>query len=290
MANENKLFRQNSFKIVGTLVSADVKTGVGKNGGYVSVDTIITSDFDGKNHEYQVGFYANETTKEGAHSKLYDTYVALKNLEGSKVDVSGEIRENRYFSSNVGQLISTQLLSGKWVKSVPVTTANEATYELGGFLGRQVTEKKNKQDEVYRYDVVIGQSNYNGDNMSIFTLHINPTDMEILRGVEGYSIGDTVKLKGILAFTVETKTEIDPNSGFGEPMMRTFTNKQRNFYITSGSNPIEGDSAYDSVTIRTLKEAYDKRDVELMNAAKTTTATAPVVNEAPVTRRQTSLL
>lgn len=289
MANENKLFRANSFKVVGTLASADVKTGVAKNGGYVSVDAIVTSEFDGRMHEYQVGFFANETTKEGAHSKLYDTYVGLKDLVNHKVEINGDIRENRYWSTNLGQLISTQLLSGRWVKSVPVTTADEGTYELGGFFGR-ISEKRNKADEVYRYDVVIGQSNFNGDNMSVYTVHIDPTDREILAGVEGYSIGDTVKLKGTLAFTVETKTEVDPNSGFGQPMMRTFTNKQRNFYITSGSNPIEGDNAYDTVTISTLKAAYEKRDLELMSAAKTTTVTTPVVNEAPVTRRQTSLL
>jgi hypothetical protein len=128
--------------------------------------------------------------------------------------------------------------------------------------------------------------------MSIFTLHVNPNDREILNGVESYEIGETVKLKGKLAFTVETKTEADPNSGFGEPMMRTFTNKQRNFYIIGGSNPgaITGESAYDASVVKVLKEAYDKRDVELQASAKTEAPSAPVVNEAPVTRRQTSLL
>ena len=292
MANENKLFRTNSFKVVGTLAGAEVKTGVAKNGGYVSVDAVITAVIDGVNNEYQVGFFANETTKDGKHSKLYDTYVGLPELINKKVEITGEIRENRYWSTNLGQMVSTQLLSGRWVKGVPATTADEGTYEIGGFIGRQVTERKNKNDEVYRYDVTLGQSNFNGDGMSIFTLHVNPVDREILNGVESYEIGETVKLKGKLAFTVETKTEADPNSGFGEPMMRTFTNKQRNFYIIGGSNPgaITGESAYDASVVKILKEAYDKRDVELQASAKTEAPSAPVVNEAPVTRRQTSLL
>lgn len=292
MANENKLFRTNSFKVVGTLASAEVKTGVAKSGGYVSVDAVITAVIDGVNNEYQIGFYASETTKEGKHSKLYDTYVGLPELLNKKVEITGEIRENRYWSTNLGQLISTQLLSGRWVKGVPASTADEGSYEIGGFIGRQITERKNKNDEVYRYDVTVGQSNFNGDGMSIFTLHINPDNREILNGVESYEIGETVKLKGKLAFTVETKTEADPNSGFGEPMMRTYTNRQRNFYIIGGSNPgaISGDEAYTPAVVKQLKEAYDKRDVELQSSAKTEAPTAPVVNEAPVTRRQTSLL
>lgn len=292
MANENKLFRTNLFKVVGTLANVNVKTGVAKSGGYVSVDAVITAVIDGVNNEYQIGFYAAETTKEGKHSKLYDTYVGLPELLNKKVEITGEIRENRYWSTNLGQLISTQLLSGRWVKGVPASTTDEGSYEIGGFIGRQVTERKNKNDEVYRYDVTLGQSNFNGDGMSIFTLHINPENREILNGVESYEIGETVKLKGKLAFTVETKTEADPNSGFGEPMMRTYTNRQRNFYIIGGSNPgaITGDEAYTPAVVKQLKEAYDKRDVELQSSAKTEAPAAPVVNEAPVTRRQTSLL
>lgn len=292
MANENKLLRTNDFKVVGTLASADIKTGVAKNGGYVSVDAVVTAVIDGVNNEYQIGFFANETTKEGKHSKLYDTYAGLESFIGKKVEITGEIRENRYWSANLGQLISTQLLSGKWVKGVAVSTADEGSFTIGGFIGRQVAERTNKKDEVYRYDVTIGQSNFNGDGMSVFTLHIAPENREILNGVESYEVGETVKLKGKLAFTVETKTEADPNSGFGEPMMRTFTNKQRNFYIIGGSNPgaISGDEAYTPAVVKQLKEAYDKRDVELQSSAKTEAPTAPVVNEAPVTRRQTSLL
>lgn len=292
MANENKLFRVNDFKVVGTLVSAEVTAGNRSSDGaaYVSVDATVTSVIDGKTNEYQIGFYANQLTQEGKPSKLYETYSKLPELINKKVEISGEIRENRFWSKNAGQLVSTQLLSGKWVKGVAVTTADEGTFSLGGFVAKSIIEKRNKEDEIYRYDVTLAQSNYNGDNMNVFTIHVDPNDREIIAGVEGYQLGDTVKLIGKLAFYVETVTVEDKNSGFGAPMTRTFTNKQRNFYITSGSNPLSDESAYGQDTISKLSNAYKAKDIELANNAKLEAPAAPVTNAAPVSKRQTSLI
>lgn len=292
MANENKLFRTNDFKVVGTLVSAEVTAGNRSSDGaaYISVDATVTSVIDGKTNEYQIGFYANQLTQEGKTSKLYETYSKLPELINKKVEISGEIRENRFWSKNAGQLVSTQLLSGKWVKGVAVTTVDEGTFSLGGFVAKSIIEKRNKEDEIYRYDVTIAQSNYNGDNMNVFTIHVDPNDREIVAGVEGYQLGDTVKLIGKLAFYVETVTVEDKNSGFGAPMTRTFTNKQRNFYITSGSNPLSDESAYDQDAISKLSNAYKAKDIELANNAKLEAPAAPVTNAAPVSKRQTSLI
>lgn len=289
--NENKLFKVNDFKVVGTLTNAEVTIGnrTTDGAGYVSVDATVSSVIDGKTNEYQIGFFANQLTKEGKPSKLYETYSKMAELIDKKVEITGEIRENRFWSKNAGLLVSTQLLSGKWVKGVAATTADEGTFSIGGFVAKSIMEKRNKDEEIYRYDVTIAQSNYNGDNMSVFTLHIDPNDREIVAGVEGYQLGDTVKLIGKLAFYVETVTVEDKNSGFGAPMTRTFTNKQRNFYITSGSNPLSDNSAYDQTSIANLSNAYKAKDVELMNSAKKE-APAPVVKSAPVSTRQTSLI
>ena len=192
----------------------------------------------------------------------------LGELIGKKIEVTGSIRENRFFSESANQLVSSQQLSGMWVKGVVETTADTGTFSLGGFLGRAVQERKNKNDEIYRYDMVIVQSLY--------------------------QVGDTFKVEGSLKFTVKEET-VQEETGFGKPITKTYKNKQKNFYVTSGSNVIYDEGkAYDVDVIKSLKAAYDAKDVELMSAkkevAKTTAAPAPVSAAPQVTKRQASLI
>lgn len=297
IVNENKLLRENSIKIVGKLTDAQATTGNRKDNGqgYISVDATIESVINGVTNEYKVNFYASQLTKDNKPSKLYESYSKLPEMIGRKVEVDGEIRENRYWSANLNQLISTQLLAGKFVKGVVESAVDTATFVIGGFLVKTPVEKRNKKDEVYRYDVTLGQSNYAGNGMSMITLHINPNDRQVVSGVESlYNVGDTVQFTGSLVFKTEIVTVEDENTAFGAPVTKTYTNRQSNFYIEGGSNPIADDRAYSSDVISTLINAYKAHDVELQNAAvsKAPAAnTAPVSNAAPtVTKRQTSLI
>lgn len=291
---ENKLFRTNTFKVVGRLLNTDVRTGTLKSNGqeYISIDVTVQSTIGGKNNEFEISLFANKLTKDGKPSQLYTSYSKLPELVNKKVEISGDIRENRYFSSNLNQIISTQQLNGRWVRGVADSSTDEATYELGGFIVKSLVERQNKAGEVYRYDLTIAQSNYAGNGLSMYTLHVDPSRRDILAGVEGYNVGDTVRLNGNLNFTVETVTAASNNDGgFGEPVTRTYTNKQKNFFIEGGSAPIQDDTAYDNVTIKTLIDAYKANDVALTAKGSTSTSSAaPVVEDAPVTRRQTSLI
>ena len=297
IVNENKLLRENSIKIVGKLTDAQATTGARKDNGqgYISVDATIESVINGVTNEYKVNFYASQLTKDNKPSKLYESYSKLPEMIGRKVEVDGEIRENRYWSANLNQLISTQLLAGKFVKGVVESAVDTATFVVGGFLVKTPVEKRNKNDEVYRYDVTLGQSNYAGNGMSMITLHINPNDRQVVSGVESlYNVGDTVQFTGSLVFKTEVVTVADENTAFGAPVTKTYTNRQSNFYIEGGSNPIADDRAYSSDVVSTLISAYKAHDVELQNAASTkapATNSAPVSNAAPtVTKRQTSLI
>jgi hypothetical protein len=290
---ENKLFRTNTFKVVGRLLNTDVRTGTLKSNGqeYISIDVTVQSTIGGKNNEFEISLFANKLTKDGKPSQLYTSYSKLPELVNKKVEISGDIRENRYFSSNLNQIISTQQLNGRWVRGVADSSADEATYELGGFIVKSLVERQNKAGEVYRYDLTIAQSDYAGNGLSMYTLHVDPSRRDILAGVEGYNVGDTVRLNGSLNFTVETVTAASNNDGgFGEPVTRTYTNRQRSFFIEGGSAPIQDDTAYDNVTIKTLIDAYKANDVALTAKGSTSTSAAPAVEDAPVTRRQTSLI
>ena len=295
--NENKLLRENSIKIVGKLTDAQVTLGNRKDNGqgYISVDATVVSQINGVSNEYKVNFYTSQLTKDGKQSKLYDSYSKLPEMVGRKVEIDGEIRENRYYSSNLNQLISTQLLAGKFVKGVVESAVDTATFVVGGFLVKTPVEKRNKKDEVYRYDVTLGQSNYAGNGMSMITLHINPAHADIVRGVEGlYNVGDTIQFTGSLVFKTEIVTVEDENTAFGAPVTKTYTNRQSNFYIEGGSNPLTDERAYSQEVVKTLIDAYKANDVKLQNAS---VEKAPVANTAPVnqpapavTKRQTSLI
>lgn len=289
---ENKLFRTNTFKVVGRLIKADVRTGNRKDNGqgYVSVDATVQSTIGGKTNEYEISLFASQMTKDGKPSQLYTSYTKMPELEGKKVEISGEIRENRYFSSNLNQIVSSQQLSGRWVRGVSDTTADVATYELGGFIVKSLVERQNKAGEVYRYDLTIAQSNFAGNGISMFVLHVDPSRRDIISGVEGYNVGDTVRLNGVLAHTVETVVAASNNEGgFGEPVTRTYTNRQKNFFIEGGSAPIADDTAYDNVTIKTLIDAYKANDVALSSSAPASSSSTSTA-DAPVTRRQASLI
>ena len=297
IVNENKLLRENSIKIVGKLTDAQVTTGNRKDNGagYISVDATVVSVINGVSNEFKVNFYTSQLTKDGKQSKLYDSYSKLPEMVGRKVEIDGEIRENRYYSSNLNQLISTQLLAGKFVKGVVESAVDTATFVVGGFLVKTPVEKRNKKDEVYRYDVTLGQSNYAGNGMSMITLHINPAHADIVRGVEGlYNVGDTIQFTGSLVFKTEIVTVEDENTAFGAPVTKTYTNRQSNFYIEGGSNPLTDERAYSQEVVKTLIDAYKANDVKLQNAS---VEKAPVANTAPVnqpapavTKRQTSLI
>jgi len=283
-------FKKNEFTLVGTLANADIKLGNRTNdgAGYVSVKAIVTNNINGRNNEFEVEFYAYEMTAKKEVSKLYTNYVEMNKLVGKKVEINGSLKENRYWSNNQGQIISTTTLSGKFIKGALETTPEVATFVIGGFVAKELVEKKNKNNEIYRYDLTIAQTDYTETSLNMFTLHVNPDETAIVNGVRNYQAGQTIKLDGSLSFTVEEKVVEDTNTAFGKPLPKVYKNKSKNFFIESGSNPIKDESSYDSEAIRNLIDAYKAKDVELAAGAKK--ENAPVVKEAPVKTRQTSLV
>ena len=59
---ENKLFRTNTFKVVGRLLNTDVRTGTLKSNGqeYISIDVTVQSTIGGKKNEFEISLFANK--------------------------------------------------------------------------------------------------------------------------------------------------------------------------------------------------------------------------------------
>ena len=291
--NKVEFLKTNQVTITGKLVEAIVKTGFDKNNkAYASVDATVSCMLNGQTNVFEINFYSKEMTAKNEVSKLYTSYTKMPELKGRKVEISAEISENRFWSANLGQIASSQKLVGKFIKGVLETEADKALFEVGGFIAKELVEKVNKNNEIYRYDLVLGQANYNNTGMRGITLNIAPTDRELVAGAKTYATGMTVFVKGRLESIEQQVTVEDENSGFGEKIVRVYTNKLKGFYITGGSKPITDPEkgAYDMVTIKGLIDAYKAKDIELMNAAATDNADEAVEKAAPVTTRQTSLI
>lgn len=290
-----EVLRTNSIKVVGRLISTDLKKGNRKDNGqgYISGNITIQSVFGGSTKEFEVALYANEQTQAKQPNKLYISYSKLNELVGKKVEVTGELRENRYWSTNAKQLVSAQQLSGRFVRGVSESTEDEAKYELGGFVVSTLTERKNKAGEIYRYDLQLGQANYSGNALSIFTLHVQPSDVEIIKGLQNmYKAGDTVLVNGILDYKVETVTRASDNVGFGSGAVHTFTNRTRQLWIAGGSNVYtsEEQGKYPELVIRDLIASYKAKDVELAAKAQDGDKADAAEDKPVITGRQTSLI
>ena len=285
--------RTNNVKIVGHLVSTNLKEGNRKDNGqgYISGTITVSSVFGGSTKEFEITLYANAQTQAKQPNKLYLSYSKLSELVGKKVEVTGDLRENRYWSNNAKQLVSAQQINGRFIRGVSETTEDMATYELGGFVVTTLTERKNKSGEIYRYDLQLGQADYSGAMLSVFTLHAKPTDTEIVNGLRTmYKAGDTVLLNGILDFTVSTVTRASENVGFGAGAVHTFTNRSRQLWIVGGSNVYTDDSKYSESAIRDLIAAYKAKDVELAAKAQDGDSKDDVEDKPVITNRQTSLI
>ena len=289
-----ELLKINSMKIVGKLVEVALKTGNRPTDGigYVSATATIVANLDGRDNEFEVQFYSSALTQDKKENQLYKSYMKMEDLKGKKVEVTGDIRESRFYSTRNEQMGSSQILNGRFIRGVAESTMDAATFEFGGFIARELTEKKNKAGEIYRYDVALGQANYKGDMASIFTFHIDPADVNIVKGVQNYAAGQTVKIAGNLRFIVETvESVVNNEGGFGDPITRTFTNRQKNFFIKTGSAALasDQDGYYDKETISTLLQAYKANDVEIESKAKNKDD-KPVSEKPAMSARQTSLI
>ena len=291
-----ELLKTNSIKIIGKLANVTIKTGNRPSDGvgYVSATATIIANLDGRDNEFEVQFYSSALTQDKKENQLYKSYIKMEDLKGKKVEVTGDIRENRFYSVRNEQMGSSQVLNGRFIRGVAESTIDTATFELGGFVACELVEKKNKAGEIYRYDLALGQANYKGDMASIFTIHVDPTDVAVVKGVQNYSAGQTVSVVGNLRFIVETvEATVNNEGGFGEPVVRVYTNRQKNFFIKTGFKPIQAgqDGFYDKETISSLIEAYKANDVEIAEKAKN--KEDKPVSEKPAMNasvRQTSLI
>ena len=292
---ENKKEQINKIKVTGTLVENKLTERVAKSGAntgksYITGDIIIKAMLDNEENLIPIRLYAFEQTKDGKANQLFASYKDLANKVGRRITVSGSFGENRFWSEKTGEIASQQVLNGRFINDANVSSPDEAVYELSGFVARELVEKTNKEDEIYLHEMVLGQSNYNDSSASQFKLHVRPDALAIANAVrDQYIVGSTVHIYGDIRFTTQKITREVTDVAFGAPRANSFVVTNRAFFITSGENPIEGESAYSMEDILRYKKAIAASDIDVSRQAKA--AAKPAATAAKVApKKGTSLL
>lgn len=290
----------NTFTVVGHLKEVEYRNP-DKQAEQVSARATIESEINGQTKEYEVEFFSKAVTSQGTPNKLYAAYIDLGKNIGKKIKVSGEFRENRYYSATRETVVGVNTLSGRFI-NYDIKDADAATFEFQGFVIKELSEKQNKEGEIYQYNIGIAQEGYKENTLTVinFNVSTDPESSDIVNSIrDQYSLGASVTITGELDFHTEvTTSEINNEGGFGKPIVREYTNTYRNYYITGGSAPFLPDDEkafYNDEQIAALVAAYKAHDVELTKEAsektdssnKTTTTTSAV---KPATKKTASLI
>ena len=283
----------NEVTITGDLVKSELveKTITTKDGKQVEVITGSVYLRTADKSEFEVRLYTNKFKKDSSeetyfykeYSKFMEDMISIETaLEGQVPSVvtasSCEIRPNDYKSKNTGDVISSTVINGRFLKIESQKEAEiiskEATFTIEGIIGkiedemdknssltgnktvvlypiRQKTEDFSNEnayevDEIYEYKCVIEQ------------------DLVAAFDSVGYYEGCFVELTGKMVNTMEVKTEVIQQA-FGSPIEKKKTTIVKKNVVKSGSNP---STIYDVELTDELVEALKQRRVKKLEEIK----------------------
>ena len=283
----------NEVTITGDLVKSELeeKTITTKDGKQIEVITGSVYLRTADKSEFEVRLYTNKFKKDSSeetyfykeYSKFMEDMISIETaVEGQVPSVvtasSCEIRPNDYKSKNTGDVISSTVINGRFLKIESQKEAEiiskEATFTIEGIIGkiedemdknnnltgnktvvlypiRQKTEDFSNEnayevDEIYEYKCVIEQ------------------DLVAAFDSVGYYEGCFVELTGKMVNTMEVKTEVIQQA-FGSPIEKKKTTIVKKNVVKSGSNP---STIYDVELTDELVEALKQRRVKKLEEIK----------------------
>lgn len=288
----------NEINITGTLVEAKLKTDIFKKGNsigkqFISGEVTVKCMLDGVENLIPLTVFSSEATQDGKPSKLFETYSKLPNQIGQRLTFArASLEEHRYVNKK-GEVTRLQRIKARFVNEANLNTADSATFSLNGYVVRGLEAKKNKDNEVYLQELIIGQSNYRGDAVQVFHLNVRLDEIEKQRLLTThYAPGSTVSVDGDIRFITQTREVQDNGDGdlFGEPMKKVYVSTYSYFYINHASKPLHvgEEGAYTQEQFIAFKEARNAEESKLLSEAKSSGAVTD--NSAPLTGKAASLL
>lgn len=288
------IVRDNKVFIVGRLAGFSLQEHQDLNGSPVphvrGKMTIVSSINADTEYTYDLNVFQYKLDTNGKVNKPYSQLMDVIN-EVVKVDdrvrVSAGFTMSKFKDEGRDVLVEANRLSFRFIS--PATdkdVADKAEFEVGGFVYAGLTDKQDKDGNVYIKELQIMQTNYakSADKVRpvLLKVHVSPEDHAKAAAIEGaYQRGATVKVTGDLEF-ITTEYTKEEEVMFGEPIVRTYYNTQKVVRITSGS-PVytEPGKAYTSDDMKFLMDKYQADSDVIMNGgSKATTKTATTAKAA----------
>lgn len=282
----------NKIKIEGILSEINLDTGsFVKNGQTVEsisgmIKVRVPQEIAGKmtTLEIPVHMFASKYTNLGKPNPAYDSikkvmneFVSIAAAGEEKADririTNGQISMNEYISQSTNQLVSFPRVSATFITKVrPEDYKPTATFDVTFVIGDQFEEVGKDGCVSGRY-VVKGIIPQYGGKVDVVPF-IGVSENAINAMSTCWQRGDTVKATGKLNFSSTTET-IEIPVDFGEPSTQTRTINVSEFIITGGTQPLEGDFAYDNDEISAALAERKVRLEAVKQGSKSTSKTAP---------------
>jgi hypothetical protein len=249
----------NESIVEGILLEKNVRKDL--PGDAIAGNFVLSVDMgNGITSEIPIEFYATPMTKATAAkpSKENPAYKGINNINDNCVSLAeclgdaskatrlrvrnAQISEN-IFPSQDGTMISYPRIRGNFFDIVKQSDfAPKALFKvkmiIKSIVEEQSTVDGNKED-TGRLIITGGIVNYNHEIEESKFIVENQKYVDFVN--RSWAKGYTVNATGIILITSKQVEEEDMADGFGEPMVRTFTRRIREFKITNGSpGPVEG--------------------------------------------------
>lgn len=268
----------NNFKIEGILSDINLEYGSFEKNGVTnkvirgSYTLRVEQKICGENQTLEVPIYvfATEKKKSGDTNEAYanlekmmNSYVSIAAGGVEKADyirVTGaNIKMNEFFSQD-GQFVSYPRINSAFFRKVSKDDFKpEATFTITAVIDN-ITDKLDSEGVEYdprqvKVDVILPQ--YGG---TVDKISLEAKTPGVISGIEStWSRGDTVNIAGVVNFS--SKTEITTvDQAFGDPVTKSRTINVNELIITGGSEPLDGEFAYD---IADIKEALIEREKKI---------------------------
>lgn len=290
---EQQATKLNTFTIVGELVenNLEVKTSSRDGKDYISGKIIIKSMIDGRPQLTEVELYANKFKQDGGSSKFFETYSNLNASLNKRIKVTGELSENRFFSTQSGQVISTTVNRGRFISAATTKDTDTATFTFAGYVVKSLYERNTKDGNLLSYEIIIAQSDYKDAKPICIKFSVDKDNTGAVNVIQQlYDKGLTVKVGGNISVVTED-VEVEETTAFGNSV-KTYHNTYKSYVITTGSQPIVDTGAYAPQDVIRLTKSYADDGLAIERAAKARAegGQAPKASTQPARNIRSSLL
>lgn len=268
------LTRENKVEIIGTLDSINlIKDSSPKVGAYIRGNLVIKVSAP-KPMSIPLNFFASAQTKDGRPRKIYGQLESLQ--QGSRVSISAQIQDNKFWDQGRGQLVKGKRLSLVYINNVRPSDEDRADFVYSGFVKEGIREVYDTEGSLTGYTIRIGQATYNNSRAEVITFNVNPKDTRAVNYVTSeYKAGKTVKVMGELDYDIITETR-EEAVDFGKPSVRTFQRNISNLVITGGVSVTDG--FYEPSDIDMLLNGDAADDAAVTEAARGQEKSGAAVN------------